>query len=161
MDRVIDEAGVAKMTLYKAFPTKSALIQETLRHRDEEFTSALKERLAKFGDDAESKLLALFDFAEEWAGKPSFNGCYFVSALTQFGEQTSNEAVLARMHKKQMLDLTVRLCRDLGVRDPKALALEIRLLLEGASVVKLTLSDTGSFRRAKRMAAMLIETSAR
>lgn len=159
LDRVIEESGVSRMTLYKRFPTKSDLIAETLADREAKYFAALSEKLKESPNDPKSQILMLFDFAEAWADDPGFNGCFFVNALAQFGDAKSSEAKMVRRHKKKMLRLTEQICTELGVSDPKALSLDIRLLLEGANVSKLTLGDTLAFRRARRIALTIISNS--
>src|SRR5215471_13799961 len=60
IDRIIAEAGVAKMSLYNHFPSKDDLILAVLQHREEailEFFRAAMERHAK---KAKSPLRAFF-----------------------------------------------------------------------------------------------------
>jgi AcrR family transcriptional regulator len=46
IDRILAESGVAKMTLYKHFPSKDALIKTVLEARDQDFRAALTDFVA-------------------------------------------------------------------------------------------------------------------
>jgi len=159
VDRLLSEAGVAKMTLYKGFKGKSALIQETLRRRHHTLFDLFQKTVTASGTDPVRQLLACFDAAEIWSDSPDFNGCYFVSALAEFGADGTEEARLARDHKSQMLKFVYTLCCAADLKDPAGTAKDIRLLIEGATVAKLTLHQTDSYRRARHIAQALIASA--
>lgn len=151
VDRLLEQAGVAKMTLYKAFPTKEALMMETLRRRDVALRERLQTALASHRSGLRAIVSAYFDALESWSRRPEFNGCYFVSALSEFGENEP-AAQLAREHKVQMLAMLAAACREAGAEKPEELAADLRLIVEGASVSKQTLGAPDAFARAKRIA---------
>src|SRR3954465_7327026 len=65
IDRIIAEAGVAKMSLYKHFPSKDDLILAVLQYREQsvlEFFHSAMERHGK----AKSPLRAFFAALKEW-----------------------------------------------------------------------------------------------
>ncbi|WP_420560248.1 TetR/AcrR family transcriptional regulator [Tepidicaulis sp.] len=156
VDKLVAEAGIAKMTLYKAYGTKEELILETLRRRDAALRAFLVAESAKAGPDPEERVLACFDALETWSGMPGFNGCYFVSALMEYGNPDDKARQLAKDHKRHVLDFVTGLCVEAGFEAPEDRARDLRLLMEGATVAKLTLDQKDSFRRAKEMARLLL-----
>ncbi|MDJ0935396.1 MAG: helix-turn-helix domain-containing protein, partial [Kiloniellales bacterium] len=84
IDRILAEAGVAKMTLYKHFRSKDELILAALRRRDEEFRNWFRRRVEARADAPRARLLAVFDVLAEWFEQPDFAGCTFVAAAAEF-----------------------------------------------------------------------------
>ncbi|MEQ9519310.1 MAG: TetR family transcriptional regulator [Parvibaculum sp.] len=157
IDRLLKEAGVAKMTLYKGFRTKDELILETLRQRDRTLRNWFMREVESRSTDPRDRLLTCFDVLADWTAKPDFNGCYFISALNEYAEDSHPAHRAAKEHKRMMLDYLVKLCTDAHLSDPEEIARDLRLLMEGASASKLTLNQGDSFKRAKEMARFRLE----
>ena len=66
IDRILNEAGVAKMTLYKHFRTKEELILAALRHRHEQWMKWFVTRTEQLTPDPRRRLLSAFDALGEW-----------------------------------------------------------------------------------------------
>ena len=71
IDRIIAEAGVAKMTLYKHFRSKDDLIVAALRRWDEDSRRWLIRAIEERADEPYERLLALFDVLDEWFDTPN------------------------------------------------------------------------------------------
>lgn len=84
-DRIIAEADVAKMTMYRNFPSKDALIVEVLNHRAARFDAQL-DCLAQRVSTPREKIDTIFDWYEQWFRSADFHGCLFAHALAEFGE---------------------------------------------------------------------------
>src|SRR5262245_24284870 len=80
IDRIIAEAEVAKMSLYKHFPSKDDLILAVLQHREvsvqEFFRSAMERHIKK----TKSSLRAFFVTLKDFLESPGFRGCPFQNA---------------------------------------------------------------------------------
>ncbi len=159
VDRVLEESGVAKMTLYKAFAGKDALIQETLRRRAARLEACIEEHVARAGENPVDRLLACFDAMEAWSERPAFNGCYFVGALAEYGAEDCEEARLSRAYKAAFLDRLATLCAACDLDDPDDMARTLFMLIDGATAARLTLGDAGSYARAKRVARGLLRAA--
>src|SRR3954462_9993225 len=76
VDRIIAECGIAKMTLYRNFPSKDELILAFLERRDERWTRAwLQAEAQRRGATPAQQLLAIFDTFEGWFARDDFEGC--------------------------------------------------------------------------------------
>ncbi|MGV1793624.1 TetR/AcrR family transcriptional regulator [Rhizobium sp. A37_96] len=135
IDKIIAEAEVAKMTMYRHFPSKEGLIVEVLDWRAARFKRQL-DRLSKAEMTPNEKITAIFDWHERWFESPDFHGCLFQHALAEFGEPTHAvfEAVARQKH-----DLQQRL-RDIlaqSLLDARAghIATTLFMLIEGATVL--------------------------
>ena len=58
IDRIIAEAEVAKMSLYKHFPSKDDLILTVLKHREENVLEFFRSAMARHGKKAKNPLRA-------------------------------------------------------------------------------------------------------
>ncbi|TWC76283.1 TetR family transcriptional regulator [Rhizobium sp. SJZ105] len=131
IDKIIAEAEVAKMTMYRHFPSKDGLIVEVLNWRAERYGRQL-DQLAGAAMTPGEKIAAIFDWHERWFDSPEFHGCLFQHALAEFGEP--GHAVFEAV-ARQKQDLQQRL-RDI-LPDDRAghVATTLFMLIEGATVL--------------------------
>src|SRR5258708_34708744 len=80
IDRILAEAGVAKMTLYKHFKSKDELILAALTRRDEKFRTWFMREVERRGRTPRERLLVVFDILAAWVQSRQFRGCMFVNA---------------------------------------------------------------------------------
>ncbi len=85
IDRIIAEADVAKMTMYRHFPSKDELIVAVLDYRARRFDDQLNQ-LAQKSITPEQKIAEIFDWHGRWFRSPDFHGCLFAHALAEFGD---------------------------------------------------------------------------
>jgi AcrR family transcriptional regulator len=166
LDRVLQEAGISRMTLYNHFKSKDELILAALRRRDEMFRHALARFVEGRTDDPHERLLAVFDFVGEWCASPDFHGCMFINAAAEYAERDSAIRRFGAEHKRAQHEYLRGLCEAAGLPDAETVAAELALLLEGAVVCALVSDqvvnddDAGAPARvAKSAARTIIEKS--
>lgn len=156
VDTILAEAGVAKMTLYNNFGSKEALILAALEKRDEEHIAWLTAETEARGAAPEERLLALFDALDAWYAGGDFHGCPFLKASGEFESQDDPIHRAALAHKGRLLGLIRDYASAAGAPDPRRLAGEIYLLVEGATVVAQLTGDRSTAARARQAAEALL-----
>ena len=156
IDRILAEAGVAKMTLYNHFGSKEELIEAALHRRGTEFQEWLMEYVESHAETPRDRLLALFDAHEEWFASKEFRGCLFLNASAEFAGSTESIRRIAEEYKRRLHGYVRGLAAAGGIANPDRLADRIMLLVDGAIGCAQVSKDPDWARRAKEAAAVLI-----
>jgi AcrR family transcriptional regulator len=133
IDTIIAESGVAKMTLYRHFPSKDALIAAHLERSNARFWDWLEDAISGIADPR-ARLLGVFRALEKLATAPQCLGCTFQGAAAEFPELTHPGHRAAVAHKRQVLRRFAAMAREAGLRDTDGLARQLLLLMDGAWV---------------------------
>lgn len=134
IDRIIAEAGVAKMSLYKHFPSKDDLILAVLEHREQTVLAFFEERMSQHRRRIKDPLRVFFAALRDWVETPSFRGCAFINASVELTDPEHPGFAFARGHKERFGRLLQDLARQAAGRRGAAVAPAIHLLVEGAIV---------------------------
>ena len=155
IDRILAEAGVAKMTLYHHFRSKDELILAALRLRDERFRNDFMRRLERSSDVPAERLVAMFDvLAEVLLGDCA--GCTFINACAEYGDPESPIHRAAAEHKRLFGEYMCGLARAAGAREPDALARQLCILMDGVIVTAQVSGDSDAAAQARRVAELLV-----
>lgn len=156
VDTVIARAGVAKMTLYRNFPSKEDLVLEFLRRREERWTLGwLKAEIEARADTPVGRLLAVFDVFDEWFHDEDFAGCAFVMIMLESTDQDSPVRAACVRHLATIRAMMRDLAADAGVADPDSFARQWHILMMG-SIVSAGEGVVDAARRAREIAQLLI-----
>jgi AcrR family transcriptional regulator len=155
IDRLLAEAGVAKMSLYKHFRSKDELVVAALRRKDELFRETFA---AMIGSRREprARLLGVFDALERWFARPDFRGCAFLNAAAELPEVGCPGRLAVAEHKAWVLGQLRTLSHEAGAADPEALAAQLMILFDGAIARAYVTGDAGVARDAKSAAEALL-----
>ena len=157
IDKVIAEAGVAKMTLYTHFPSKDDLILAVLQYREARVGEFFTAAIARHAQNESSKIMAFFAALKDWMETPDFRGCAFINATVELANASHDGSEYCRNQKsrfKQMLDGFVH--EALGKSEPE-LVNGLSLLVEGAIVTAQVEGTSRAAESARDMASLLIE----
>ena len=103
IDRVIAEAGVTKVTFYRHFPSKNALIGAFLEYRHQRWMTWFIDALQRHGSVSRTRgLNALVPTLAEWFRDESFRGCAFINSVGELGGTLSEVVKIAQRHKQEM-----------------------------------------------------------
>lgn len=133
IDTIIAEAGVAKMSLYRHFPSKDDLIVAHLEESNRQYWEWLDGAVAHL-DNPKQKLVGMFEAIEKVATSPECLGCTFQGTAAEFPDRDHPGHQAALAHKRKVRDRFVRLAQEAGLRDPERLADSLLLLMDGAWV---------------------------
>lgn len=155
IDRIIEEAKVAKATLYRHFPSKDHLVAAYLEDRHHRVIRSLREVL----DEAKTprdQIRMIFEQLHQKADSPEFRGCAFALAVAEHGDSVRVTTV-ARMHKKTVKDIfrAVMANSDLGSNRRQHLS----LLYEGALATVAVERDPGVVLIARDCAIAVFDTA--
>jgi AcrR family transcriptional regulator len=156
MDEVRTAAGVSLKRLYTEFPGKEQLVLAVLASRHRQWEDGLA-RTAAGLDDPRERLLAVFDFLEEWFREDTFRGCGFVNAFGELGATSPAVAAAAREHKQSFQEHVARLAVEAGADE--SLGAQLALLAEGAQTTAAISGRGDAAVHARRAAEVLINAA--
>jgi len=131
VDMIVAESGVAKMTLYRHFPSKDDLIAVYLERTNLRLLAWMDGLIAPHTDPREA-LEAVFEGVAKLASSTECLGCAFVGAAGEFTEPDHPGHRVAIEHKRAVVDRLRELAQRVGARDANALAEELLLIMDGA-----------------------------
>ncbi|MCQ8105320.1 TetR/AcrR family transcriptional regulator [Methylomonas sp. SURF-2] len=133
IDKVIAEAGVSKVTFYRCFPSKNALILAFLDYRHALWIGWFEDALRRQSDRKAKGLMCLLPVLEEWFGNPLFRGCAFINTVAEFGDSFPEALAACRSHKQDMVGIIAGLLPAGELRF--SLASAAAVAVDGAIVV--------------------------
>ena len=157
VDNIVAVAGTTKMTLYKYFRTKEALILEVLQTSQQTFENWLNEKLNSNSKKPADKIQQLFDYIEEWVSSPEFIGVGFIKASAEFPNEENPIHQLSSKQSREFRQLIGKLANEANIKDTDGLALQLSLLFEGAVQAEQMKRGSGAIKYAKKAAKILID----
>lgn len=130
-DKIIERAGITKVTFYRHFRTKDTLVVAYLERQAAWERQALDGVRAATGDDAE----ALRRFARAVGTescRPGFRGCSFINAAAEYADPDSPVRKTVAEHRAWYRQTFAAMAGQLGVADPEQAADELMMLRDGA-----------------------------
>jgi AcrR family transcriptional regulator len=140
VDLVVEEAGVAKTSLYRHFRTKDELIAAFLAREDEDFWATWDRVAERERDDAARELDAHVDWIGERIGRPNYRGCPQLNVAAEFPDRDHPARKVAASHKRELRRRLEGIAARLGVQGPDELGAQLSLLINGAFVSSQVLS---------------------
>ena len=134
VEAIAEAAGTNKMTLYRHFPSKDALVAEYLRRKAKR-VEALWERLdTEHPGNPLGQLRAWVEYMAADVVARGNRGCAHANAAVELTEKEHPARRVIEAFKKAQRERLTRLCCDAGLSEPELLADELYLVLEGARV---------------------------
>jgi len=156
VDTITARSGVAKMTLYRHYPSKNDLALAFLRRREELWTrSWLQKEVERRARTPAAQLLAVFDVFEKWFRRRDFEGCSFIKVLLEHDDRGHPVRKAAQAHIETIRAFLRQLAKDAGVHDADPFARQMQMLMMG-SIVAAYAGDQDAARRAKEMGLLLL-----
>ncbi|MGW7619820.1 TetR/AcrR family transcriptional regulator [Streptomyces antimycoticus] len=161
IDTITTEAGVAKMSLYNNFSSKSDLVRAYLDARHEEWIALYTSRLEQAQNPRDGVLAAFDAYADHaaFAYERGFRGCGLLNAAAELPAGDEGRSVVRR-HKEQVERLIAGHLEELlpeRPEDVRTMAEHLSFLLEGAMARAGLEGDGSRLRHARAMAAALLD----
>jgi AcrR family transcriptional regulator len=143
IDAVIARSGVAKMSLYRNFPSKDLLVAAWLEERDRAFWQRWNRAAATCPGDPRAQLEAILDMIAARVSHPEWRGCPFLNTNTEFPEPGHPARAVILANKRAVYDRLRPLAAATGAGDPDLLAQQLQLLIDGAYAIGQSLGPEG------------------
>jgi AcrR family transcriptional regulator len=158
IDRLLEEAGVAKASLYQHFGSKDGLVHAYLEEHFEARREHVAQVLAQY-DSPRERLLALFADVEDALAEPAFRGCRFVNASAEARPDESIVAITDE-YRTWLRALFTDLAGAAGADNPERLGRQLALLYDGAAVAaRLDADRSGAADAARSAATALLDAA--
>lgn len=157
VDAILEDADVARGSLYQHFGGKDSLIAETLRVSADADLERYRRALETGGSDPRERLLAVFDELDRTTSTGSFRGCRYTAADLALPdpEHPAHEQTLA--YKLRLRDLFLSELHALEHPQPDLAADQLLLLIDGVLVAAVTRPDSHPAAEARLLASQIID----
>jgi AcrR family transcriptional regulator len=157
IDRIVAEAGVAKMTLYRHFRSKEALVVAVLDLREELWINRwIAAESRRRAEAPRERLLVIFEMLHDWFRQPDYEGCLFNNTLLEDHDPASPIRIASIVKRSHVVAVLRSLAEEAGAGDPEALARQWQMLMSGAMIAAAE-GDVAAAQRARDVGALLLE----
>jgi AcrR family transcriptional regulator len=132
IDRIIAEADVAKMSLYKHFPSKDDLILEVLKYREEAVLEFFRSAMERHARKTKNRLRAFFAALKDFFESPGFRGCPFQNAAIELADSDHPGTAFVRGHKQRFSEFLRGVVEEIVGKGAAKVAPAVSVLVEGA-----------------------------
>jgi AcrR family transcriptional regulator len=157
IDRVIEQAGVAKASLYNTFGSKDELVRAYLEGRHASVTELIMRAVERY-DVPRERLLAVFEGQGDLFAQPGYHGCAFARASAESHPGDPAERA-ADAYRGWVRTLLTKLAAQAGVAEPEVLARQLHLLFDGSGQSARMDHDPGAAAAARAAAATLLDAT--
>jgi AcrR family transcriptional regulator len=157
IDQILSDVGISKTAFYKHFESKEDLMLAALEDQNRWIQEALRSMIRDRGGPTPlGQLHALIDVVQHIVESDDYQGCIFVNVAMEFPLAHEPAHVAAAQNKKAIEDIVHELALEAGADDPRALAKELCLIMEGAYVTRHVTGDKQTVEIARKLAALAI-----
>jgi AcrR family transcriptional regulator len=137
VDTIAAEAGSNKMSFYRSFASKDALVTEYLHEQEREYWTWWEATVAPYPDDPRRQVEALFEAQLEIAMSNGCRGCALGNAAAEISDDEDILSTLVRAYKEKVRKRLHGMAKAMGARDPENLGDALMLLLDGGYFTRL------------------------
>jgi AcrR family transcriptional regulator len=135
VDAILEDASVARRSLYQHFGGKDELIAASLLESARQDEERYRAALDSGGSDPRQRVLAVFDQLDKTTSTPGFRGCRYVSAELTLTDPNHPAHEVTRAYTERLHALFEKELADLGHSDPSVAAEQIVVLIDGVLVL--------------------------
>jgi AcrR family transcriptional regulator len=137
VDAIAAEAGSNKMSFYRSFASKDALVTEYLREQEREYWAWWDAAVGRYPGDPRRQVEALFEAQLEIAMSKECRGCALGNAAAELSDDEDELSRLVRAHKERVRKRLRALAQAMETRDSETLGDALMLLLDGGYFTRL------------------------
>jgi AcrR family transcriptional regulator len=157
VDAVAEKAGVTKRTLYYHFASKDDLVAAYLEMRDQPNLAVYRRWFGETEGGIAGRVRGIFDNLARSARHPKWKGCGYLRTSAELAGMPGHPAMKAgAAHKKNVEDWLTGLFEEDRLPEPRKLARQVVLLLDGSFAVVLLHRDPSYMEIAGEAAAALV-----
>lgn len=158
IDQILADVGISKTAFYKHFECKEDLMLAALKNHDNWFQATFRQLIRDHGGDSPlDQLHAVVDVVDMVVKSEDFRGCIFVNAAIEFPLPHEPAHQAAASSKRAIEEIVFNLASEAGASEPRFLAQELCLIMEGAYVTRHVTGNPATVDIARRIARQMIE----
>jgi len=157
IDQILSDVGISKTAFYKHFECKEDLMLAALANQNDWLQNTFRQMIReRGGESAIGQLRAVLDVVETIIQSENFQGCIFVNVAMEFPLPHEPAHVAAAQNKRAIEDLISEIAGLAGADDPRALAEDLCLIIEGTYVTRQVTGNLKTVDIARRIADRMI-----
>jgi AcrR family transcriptional regulator len=131
VDTIAAQAGSNKMSFYRSFASKDALVREYLQAQERDYWDWWDAAVAPYPHDPRRQIEALFEGQLAFADSTRWRGCALSNAAVEISDAEDPVSTLVRSYKQRVRQRLHAMARAAGARDAESLGDALLLLLDG------------------------------
>jgi AcrR family transcriptional regulator len=132
VDALIVEAGVAKATFYRHFPSKDDLVVAWLRDSRARWLDDVRANVENNGTAPAEAIPRFFEALADWLEAGNFRGCPYLNSSTELADPSHPARAVITDYLQAIEDYLTELATEAGHRDPRRLGAALQTLAAGA-----------------------------
>ena len=133
-DKIIEQAGITKVTFYRHFHTKDDLVVAYLERQAERERADVAATLARAEGDADEALRLFSENVGTASCAPGFRGCPFINAAAEYADPDHPVRQTVAAHRRWFRGVLEQMVEPLELAEPSSVADQLVLLRDGAMV---------------------------
>lgn len=159
IDQILADVGISKTAFYKHFESKEDLMLAALEMQNCWLQDTLRTMIReRGGPTAIGQLRAVLDVVEHIIESDDFQGCIFVNVAMEFPLPHEPAHIAASQNKQAIEEIVNAISEEAGADEPKLLAQELCLIMEGAYVTRHVTGNKNTVDIARRIANLAISS---
>jgi AcrR family transcriptional regulator len=158
VDAIAAEAGSNKMSFYRSFASKDALVVEYLHEQERGFWVRWEGIVARHPDDPRRQIEAIFQDQMDLAMANECRGCALGNAAVEISDDEDALSMLVRAYKERVRKRLHALTHAMGAEEAESLGDALMLLYDGGYFTRLVFPlDSGPISAALPAVRRLID----